>query len=112
LSDAANKTHIQAAPAAYYDYAVSYVLLFKLPDHLARNILHARPRDTNYSRLTDVGDFHQSILTPGGSVDWRELLREKTGSELSAKAMLSYFEPLRAYLAEINRGRKSTLAPM
>jgi peptidyl-dipeptidase A len=110
--DAATKTHINDDPAAYYDYALSFVLLFQLHDHIARNILHESPRDTNYYGRKEVGDFLKSILTPGGSVDWRELLREKTGSELSAKAMLSYFEPLRAYLAEINRGRKSTLAPM
>jgi peptidyl-dipeptidase A len=110
--DAATKTHINDDPAAYYDYALSFVLLFQLHDHIARNILHESPRDTNYYGRKEVGDFLKSILTPGGSVDWRELLREKTGSELSAKAMLSYFEPLRAYLAEVNRGRKATLAPM
>jgi len=110
--DAATKTHINDDPAGYYDYALSFVLLFQLHDHIARNILHENPRDTNYYGRKDVGDFLRSILTPGGSVDWRLLLREKTGSDLSAKAMLAYFEPLRAYLAEVNRGRKATLPPL
>jgi peptidyl-dipeptidase A len=107
--DAATKTHINDDPAGYYDYALSFVLLFQLHDHIAREILHESPRDTNYYGRKEVGTFLRSILTPGESADWRELLREKTGSDLSAKAMLSYFEPLRAYLAEVNRGRASTL---
>ncbi len=110
--DAATKTHINDDPAGYYDYALSFVLLFQLHDHIAREILHESPRDTNYYGRKDVGDFLKSILRPGGSADWRQLLRDKTGSDLSAKAMLSYFEPLRAYLAQINKGRKATLPPM
>lgn len=110
--DAATKTHINDDPAAYYDYALSFVLLFQLHDHIAREILHEDPRDTNYFGRKDVGEFLRSILTPGGSADWRALLREKTGSDLSAAAMLSYFEPLRAYLKEQNAGRKPSLKPM
>jgi peptidyl-dipeptidase A len=37
------------------------------------------------------------------------VLREKTGEDLSARAMLKYFEPLTAYLQEVNKGRKHTL---
>ncbi|HTF90781.1 MAG TPA: M2 family metallopeptidase [Planctomycetota bacterium] len=110
--DAATKTHINDDPAGYYDYALSFVLLFQLHDHIATKILHESPRDTNYYGRKEVGEFLKSILRPGGTADWRAMLREKTGSDLSAKAMLDYFEPLRAYLAEINRGRKSTLPPM
>jgi peptidyl-dipeptidase A len=110
--DAATKTHINDDPAGYYDYALSFVLLFQLHDHIAREILHESPRDTNYYGRKEVGEFLRSILTPGASADWRELLRAKTGSDLSARAMLSYFEPLRAYLAEVNQGRKSTLPPL
>jgi peptidyl-dipeptidase A len=36
-------------------------------------------------------------------------LEETTGEELSAKAMLHYFEPLMAYLKKQNAGRKDTL---
>lgn len=110
--DAATKTHVNDDPAAYYDYALSFVLLFQLHDHIAREILHEDPRDTNYYGRKDVGQFLRSILTPGGSADWRALLREKTGSDLSAAAMLSYFEPLRAYLKEQNAGRRPSLKPM
>lgn len=107
--DAATKTHINDDPAAYYDYALSFVLLFQLHDHIARELLHEDPRDTNYYGQKAVGDFLREILTPGSSVDWRELLIEKTGSPLSAKPMLRYFEPLMAWLQKENAGRTATL---
>ena len=107
--DAATKTHINDDPAAYYDYALSFVLLFQLHDHIARELLHEDPRDTNYYGRKEVGDFLREILTPGSSVDWRELLIEKTGSPLSAKPMLRYFEPLMAWLQKENAGRTATL---
>ena len=48
-------------------------------------------------------------MRPGSSGDWRQLLRETTGSDLSAQAMLSYYAPLMDYLKKENRGRKHTL---
>ena len=107
--DPATKTHINDDPAGYYDYALSYVLLFQLHDHIANQILREDPRNTNYYGRKDVGEFLRTILTPGMSVDWRALLREKTGSELSAKPMLRYFEPLMGWLKQENAGRKATL---
>jgi peptidyl-dipeptidase A len=44
------------------------------------------------------------------SVDWRELLRAKTGRPLSAEPMLRYYAPLLAWLRQENRGRAATLA--
>lgn len=108
--DAATKTHINDDPAGYYDYALSFVLLFQLHDHIAREILHQDPRDTDYYGRKDVGEFLRSILTPGMSVDWKELLREKTGSALSAEPMLRYYAPLMTWLKTENAGRKATLA--
>jgi peptidyl-dipeptidase A len=110
--DAATKTHVNDDPAEYYDYALSFVLLFQLHDHIARKILREDPHDTNYFGRRDVGDFLASIMRPGASVDWREVLREKTGADLSAKAMLEYFEPLRVWLIEQNRGRTATLSAL
>ncbi|MCE9594717.1 MAG: M2 family metallopeptidase [Planctomycetes bacterium] len=108
--DAATKTHINDDPAGYYDYALSFVLLFQLHDHIAREILHEDPRDTNYYGRKEVGAFLKSILAPGASVDWKQLLKDKTGSELTAQPMLRYFEPLMGWLKEQNAGRKATLA--
>ncbi len=107
--DGATKTHVNDDPAGYYDYALSYVILFQLHDHIAREILHQDPRDTNYFARREVGDFLRSILTPGASVDWRELLREATHGGLSTEPMRRYFAPLQGWLAQQNRGRKATL---
>ena len=107
--DAATKTHINNDPAQYYDYALSNVLLFQLHDHIAREILGEDPHDTNYFGREEVGRFLDSIMRPGASVDWRKVLREKTGQDLSAAAMLRYFEPLMEWLREQNHGRTHTL---
>ncbi|MCB0506555.1 MAG: M2 family metallopeptidase, partial [Cyclobacteriaceae bacterium] len=108
-TDAASKTHINNDAAQYYDYALSYALLFQLHNHIAENILHEDPRATNYYGNKEVGDFLKKILSPGATVDWRELLKETTNDELSAKAMLNYFQPLVDYLKEQNKGREYTL---
>ncbi|MCI0696770.1 M2 family metallopeptidase [candidate division KSB1 bacterium] len=107
--DAASKTHINDDAAQYYDYALSYVILFQLHDHIATKILQQDVHATNYYGSKEVGDFLRDIMRPGASRDWREVLREKTGEDLSARAMLKYFEPLMAYLQEANKGRKHTL---
>ncbi len=110
--DAATKTHVNDDPAGYYDYALSFVILFQLHDHVAREILHQDPRDTNYYGQRAIGDFLRTIMRPGSSVDWRAMLREATGSDLTAKPMLDYFEPLRKWLVEENAGREVTLAEL
>ncbi|MFL5763100.1 MAG: M2 family metallopeptidase [Bacteroidia bacterium] len=110
--DAATKTHINDDAAQYYDYALSFVLLFQVHDHIAKEILHQDPHKTNYYGNKEVGKFISEIMKPGASADWRKLLKDKTGSDLSAKAMLDYFAPLMDYLKEVNKGRKYTLPEM
>jgi len=107
--DAASKTHINDDAAQYYDYALSYVILFQLHDHIATKILQQDVHATNYFGNQAIGDFLRDIMRPGASRDWREVLREKTGEDLSARAMLKYFEPLTAYLQTVNQGRRHTL---
>jgi peptidyl-dipeptidase A len=108
-ADALTKTHINDDPAQYYDYALSYALLFQLHDHIARRILRQDPHDTDYYGRPEVGDFLKRLMTPGASRPWREALRETTGRELDGKAMVEYFEPLYRWLQEQNRGRRATL---
>ncbi|MBD2722257.1 M2 family metallopeptidase [Hymenobacter armeniacus] len=107
--DPATKTHINDDPAQYYDYALSYVILFQLHDHIAKNILHQDPHATNYYGSKEVGQFLRDIMRPGSSRDWRVVLKEKTGEDLSARAMVDYFQPLMAYLKAQNKGRKYTM---
>lgn len=107
--DAASKTHINDDPAQYYDYSMSVILLFQFHDYIAKNILHQDPHATNYWGEKKVGDFLKKLMRPGASEDWRELLKQSIGSEMSAKAMIEYFGPLMSYLKEVNKGRKYTL---
>lgn len=109
FTDAATKTHINNDAAQYYDYALSTVLLFQLHEHIANTILKQDPRATNYWGSKETGEFLKSVLAPGGTRDWRELLEETTGSEMSAKPMLRYFDPLMAWLKTQNEGRTYTL---
>ncbi len=110
--DAASKTHISDDPAGYYDYALSFILLFQVHDYISKNILHEDPHFTNYFGHKEVGKFIQEIMRPGGSGDWRKLLKDKTGEDLSARAMLEYFKPLMGWLKKENAGRKYSLPEM
>jgi peptidyl-dipeptidase A len=107
--DAATKTHINNDAAQYYDYAMSYVLLFQFHDHIAKKILKQDPHSTNYFGNKEVGKFLKEVMYPGASQDWRELLKKSVGSELSAQPMLDYFMPLMDFLKKANAGRQHTL---
>lgn len=107
--DPATKTHINDDAAQYYDYALSYILLFQLHDHISKNILKQDVHATNYFGNKEIGKFILEIMEPGSSVDWRKLLKDKTGEDLSAKAMLEYFQPLMEWLKKENEGRKYTM---
>ena len=107
--DAATKTHINDDAAQYYDYALSYVILFQLHQHIADNILHQPPTATNYFGNKDVGAFIQKIMSYGATRDWREVMKEATGEDMNATAMVKYFDPLMNWLKEQNKGRKYTL---
>ena len=84
-------------------------LAYQLHNHIAKNILHEDPRATNYYGQQGVGDFLKKIMYPGASKDWRQVLKESTGQELNANAMLEYFQPLVDWLKQQNTGRKYTL---
>lgn len=107
--DAATKTHINDDAAQYYDYALSYVILYQMHQHICKNILKQDPHHCNYFGNKKVGDFIRSIMYPGASKDWRVMLKETTGEDLNAKAMVDYFSPLMSWLKEQNQGRKYTL---
>lgn len=107
--DAATKTHIIDDPGQYYDYALASVLMFQFHDHIAKNILHQDPHATNYFDNKQIGEFISGVMKSGAVGDWRKLLKEKTGEDLSARAMLDYFAPLMDHLKKVNAGRKYTL---
>lgn len=107
--DAATKTHINNDAAQYYDYAISSVLLHQLHRHIATEILGEDPRATNYYGRKDVGTFLDGFLELGATRDWRQVMQEHVGEDLSAAAMLEYFAPLQGWLEQQNEGREHTL---
>ena len=107
--DAASKTHINNDPAQYYDYAISYVLLQQLHAHIATEILGQNPHDTNYWGSQETGAFLDGILALGSTQDWRQVMQDHLGQELSATALVSYFEPLGDWLETQNEGRVHSL---
>jgi peptidyl-dipeptidase A len=103
--DAATKTHINDDPAQYYKYAIAFVIKYQLHMHIAKNLLHQDPRNCNFYGNKEVGAFLSQIMRAGATRDWRDLIREATGQEVSAHPMLEYYEPLMKYLQEQNQGR-------
>ncbi len=103
--DAASKTHINDAPAYYYKYAVGHLLLHQFHDYIARKILKQDPRNCSYYGRKDVGEYLQAMLKLGMTRDWRQVLRDFTGEDLSARAMMDYYAPLMDFLKKENVGR-------
>ncbi len=103
--DPATKTHINDDAAAYYDYAICSLIVYQVHSYIARNILKQDPHNCNYYGRKDVGEYLMAMLKLGATRDWREVLRDFTGENLSARAMLEYYEPLMPLLKEINKGR-------
>ncbi len=107
--DAATKTHINDDAGQYYDYAISNVLLFQFHDYISEKILKQNAHQTNYYGSKETGKWLSDILSKGATVDWKELLKKSTGSEMTAKPLLNYFDPLMIWLKEQNKGREYTL---
>jgi peptidyl-dipeptidase A len=104
--DAATKTHINDNPAYYYSYAIAQVFKYQLNDYIAKNILHQPPQACNYANSKEVGEFLRKIMAKGATEDWRKVLKEATGEELSTRAMVEYYAPLLKWLEEQNKGRQ------
>jgi peptidyl-dipeptidase A len=110
--DPAAEQRLFEEPAQGYDDALERVIAFQIHDHIARKLLDADVHDVDIHGRTEVGDFVKSIARFGATVDWRTKLREKLGYEISARAIMEYFEPLRLWLERRNAGRTRTLPPM
>jgi peptidyl-dipeptidase A len=104
--DAATKTHIIDDPAQYYDYALAFALKYQFHRYIAQRILKQPANACNYHGNRAVGKFLADILKLGATRDWRKVLRQSIGEDISAKAMLEYYAPLMKYLEEQNRGRE------
>ncbi len=108
--DAASKTHINDDAAEYYDYAIGTLIVYQIHDYIARKILKQDPRSCNYYNREDVGEYLQAMLSLGATRDWRQVLRDFTGEDLSARAMMDYFAPLMKMLKTENAARDVSLS--
>lgn len=100
--DGCTKTHVIDDAAQYYDYAMAFLIKYQLHDYIARKILKQDPHNCNYYGNKEVGKWLTELLSVGGTADWRQLMREKTGEDISSRAMLEYFKPLMEYLQKEN----------
>jgi peptidyl-dipeptidase A len=103
--DAATKTHINDTPCYYYSYAIAQVFKYQLNDYIAKKILKQPPQSCNYAGNKEVGAFFRKIMEKGKTEDWRKVIKEATGEELSTRAMVEYYAPLMKWLQEQNKGR-------
>ena len=100
--DACTKTHIVDDAAQYYDYALAFLIKYQLHDHIARKILKQDPHNCNYFGNKEVGKWLWEMLSLGATRDWRHVIKEKTGEEISSRALLEYFRPLKQFLDQEN----------
>lgn len=104
--DAATKTHINDNPCYYFNYAIAFVLKYQLHDYICKHILHQDVHAANYAGHKEVGDFLRSFMTKGATEDWRKLLKDATGEDLSTRALVEYYQPLMKWLEQQNKGRQ------
>jgi peptidyl-dipeptidase A len=102
--DACTKTHIIDDAAQYYDYAIAFLIKYQLHDYIARKILKQDPHRCNYYGNKEVGRWLNEILSLGATRDWRQVIREKTGEDISSRALLEYFKPVEEYLVQSSSG--------
>jgi peptidyl-dipeptidase A len=103
--DACTKTHINDDPGQYYDYALANLIKFQLHDHICTTILKQDVRVCDYSGQKSVGDFLRGILSLGATRDWRAVIKEATGEEISPRALMAFYAPLVEDLTKQNAGR-------
>jgi peptidyl-dipeptidase A len=104
--DACTKTHVNDNPVYYYNYAVATILKYQLYAHICRDILRQDMQSCDPYGKPEVGAFLKKVLSAGATKDWRVLLKETTGQELSTKPMMEYFQPLVGLLEKANQGRQ------
>ncbi|CAH6776291.1 angiotensin-converting enzyme-like protein Ace3 [Phodopus roborovskii] len=101
--DPGAKFHISAS-VPYIRYFLSLVLQFQLHEALCRAAGHEGPLhqcDIYNSKV--AGKMLGNTLKLGSSRPWQEILKEMTGeSNVSTKALLTYFKPLLTWLVDEN----------
>jgi peptidyl-dipeptidase A len=86
--DYASKIHVVSAPVYYHNYMMGELFASQVHHTIAREVMHgADPNTVIYVNNKAVGEFmRKRVFEPGRTLNWNELTRFATGSELSPKA--------------------------
>jgi peptidyl-dipeptidase A len=95
-------------PGRYFEKALSTMIAFQLHEKLCAD-LGVDPRHGDLSNAPAVGEAFRNVAAQAGVQPWRKVVKDATGQEPSAEAMVRHFEPLMAWLQEQNAGRTATL---
>ncbi|XP_076440574.1 angiotensin-converting enzyme-like isoform X2 [Babylonia areolata] len=88
----------------YIRYFVSSVIQFQFHKALCEAAGHQGPLHTcDIYNSTEAGDKLRAMMSKGSSQVWTEPFRVMTGrTKMSAQPLVQYFQPLMAYLEEVN----------
>ncbi|XP_005402269.1 PREDICTED: angiotensin-converting enzyme-like isoform X2 [Chinchilla lanigera] len=101
--DPGAKFHVSAS-VPYMRYFLSLVLQFQFHEALCNASGHVGPlHQCDIYNSKKAGKILENALKLGSSRPWREVLKELTGqSNMSTKALMSYFKPLLSWLVAEN----------
>lgn len=92
----------------YTRYFLSFILQFQFQKALCEAAGYKGPlAECSIYGSKEAGAKFAAMLSKGASQPWQDTLYELTGTrQMDASAILEYFAPLRAWLAEQNKGQK------
>ncbi len=105
--DPAAKYHV-AANVPYTRYFLSYILQFQFHKALCDAAGFKGPlHECSIAGNKEAGARLRAMLEAGESEPWPDTLEKLTGTrEMDASAIIEYFQPLLAWLAEKNKGQQ------
>lgn len=91
----------------YIRYFLSFIIQFQFYEALCEAAGHTGPLHTcSFAGSAAAGERLAKVLSMGASEPWPEAMRAFTGQpKMEAQALMRYFEPLQAWLAQENEGR-------
>ena len=104
--DPGAKYHVPAN-VSYTRYFLAHVLMFQFHKALCDVSGHTGPlHECSIAGSKEAGERFQAMLEVGASEPWQDTMQKLTGTrEMSAVAIIDYFQPLMGYLKEQNEGR-------
>ena len=92
-------------PGAGWQRALGELVAHQLHRYACRTLLEQDLRSADYFGSREVGRLLQDIMALGRTRDGLLIVRQATGEDLSAAALLEYYDPLMTWLETANAGR-------